>query len=408
MFALALRNLTRHRRRTLVTGAALALGLVAVTVSRGFVNAQHRLMLEGAVRAELGAIQVHRTGATSAVGRSPLAFDFEDTPGLRRTLARVPGVTGVAPRLQFPAMVSLPDERSSWLVVTAIEPSAERDVTPRRFALVVHGRALEPADDQALWLEGDVARGLRLNASSDDESTWPALLAQDRDESLNGLTVRVVGHLEAAMPGDRRFGLIPLRAAQRLLRLEGRITSYALGVAELKDVDRVAASVRTALGPDYEVHTWAQVHPLLGELHGLQDTGFAVLSGLLLLVVVLTALNNMLMNVLERTREIGTLLAMGLKRRNIAALFLLEGALLGSVSGLVGVSLGAVVVELLARARLHLALAGTSVPAVLEFHVTFGFLATTLLTSVAATSAAALWPARRAAALSPIEALRSH
>jgi putative ABC transport system permease protein len=406
---LALRNLTRHRRRTLVTASALALGIAVVTVSRGYINAQHALMLEGAVEGDLGAIQIHRKGALAASSRSPLSFDFADTRELRAAIAAVPGVRAVAPRIVLPAMLSLPEGGSSWLTVTGIEPASERDVTPRRFTLVGAGRALEAGDEDVLWLQEDVTRGLGLEVptAGTDDATWPALLARDRDEAPNGIALKVVGTLQSAMPGDRRVALITLYDAQRLLRMEGRVTSYAVAVAPLERAPEVAAALGSALGGDYEVTAWTELAPLLSELHGYQDTVFALLSGLLLAVVVLTALNNMLMNVLERTREIGTLLALGLRRRQIARLFLLEGVVLGAVAGLAGVGAGTLAVQALAAAKLHLVLAGTSTPAVLHFEVGPSFLLALLALSAGCTALAALWPARHAARLVPVVALRA-
>jgi putative ABC transport system permease protein len=409
LLLLALRNLTRHRRRTLVTAAALAVGIAVVTVSRGYINAQHALMLEGAVEGDLGAIQIHRRGALAASSRSPLTFDFDDTPKLRGAIAAVPGVRAVAPRIVLPAMLSLPEAGSSWLTVTAIEPATERDVTPRRFTLVGTGRPLEAGDEAALWLQDDVAHGLGLEVPTpgSDEAGWPALLARDRDEAPNGLALRVVGTLQSAVPGDRRVACMTLYDAQRLLRMEGRVTSYAVAVAPLERAPEVASALRAALGDEYEVTAWNELAPLLSELHGYQDTVFALLSGLLLAVVVLTALNNMLMNVLERTREIGTLLALGLRRREIARLFLLEGAVLGAAAGLAGVAAGTLAVHALAAAKLQLVLAGTSTPAVLRFDVGFGFLLVLLALSAGCTALAALWPARHASRLVPVVALRA-
>ncbi|MBK7864961.1 MAG: ABC transporter permease [Archangiaceae bacterium] len=409
LLSFALRNLTRHRRRTWLTASTLALGIAVVTVSRGYIDAQHTLMLEGAVRGDLGAVVVQLRGARAASARSPLSFDFADTAELRARVAAVPGVIAVAPRIQLAAMLSLPAGGSSWLTVTAIEPESEREVTPRRFTLVGAGRALARGDQNALWLQEEVAHGLGLTVPTrgDDEAEWPALLARDRDEAANGLALEVVGTLQSAVPGDRRVAVLPLSAAQRLLRMEGRVTSYAVAVEPLERAPAVAAALRAALGEGFEVSEWAQLAPLLFELHGYQDRVFALLSGLLLAVVVLTALNNMLMNVLERTREIGTLLALGLRRREIARLFLLEGVLLGAAAGALGVGVGLVAVRALAAAKLQLVLAGTSTPAVLEFHVGARFAVWLLGLSATCTALAALWPAWQASRLVPVVALRA-
>src|SRR5438445_13784444 len=77
--AIAVRNLARNRRRTSIAVGALAIAVAALVASRGFINAQHRAMLDAAVDGQLGALQIFRAGASANVSRSPLQFDFDDT-----------------------------------------------------------------------------------------------------------------------------------------------------------------------------------------------------------------------------------------------------------------------------------------------------------------------------------------
>ena len=406
LLALALRNLTRHRRRTLVTVGALVIGVAAVVAARGFINAQHALMLEGAVNGQLGAVQVHRAGYAAAIDRSPLSYVIDDSPALRAQMAAVEGVAAVAPRIWFGGLLAPVEGEGSWLSVTAIEPPAERMVTPRRFELVGTGRALQ--GERELWLQADIARGLALAVPSPvDETRWPALLATDRDAAANGEALQLVGTLASSIPGDRRVALVSLAAAQRLLRMPGQVTEYAIAVRSLGEARAVRDRLALRLGPGFEVQTWETLAPLLRELHGYQDMVFGALSALLLAVVLLTAINNLLMNVLERTREIGTLLAIGMRVRQIATLFVLEGLLLGLIGGVVGSMLGAGVVAVCDQLGPTMVLAGTTVSSRLHFAVTPSFLALISGLTAVCTAAAALWPARHAARLAPVAALRA-
>ena len=227
LLAIALRNLARNRRRTAIAISALSIAVAALVASRGFINAQHRAMLDGAVDGQLGALQVFRQGAGANVTRSALQFDFDDTPELRARIAAVEGVTGVAPRIEFGAMVSNAEgvaakaAQAAYVSVTAIEPATEARVAPRRLDFIGRGELFANADARELLLGSEVAAGLGADpAVRPPEPLWPALLANDRDGAPNGEALLVGGTLLSAMPGDRRVALVPLHVAQRLLRME--------------------------------------------------------------------------------------------------------------------------------------------------------------------------------------------
>lgn len=415
LLAVAVRNLRRHRRRSGAALAAMVLGVAAMVTARGFINAQHRMMREDTVEGQLGAIQVHRRGYLSAVQRSPLQLAFEDTAGLRERLRAVEGVTAVAPRIVFGAMLAPPEQSpaaqaAAYLTVTAVDPGAEPAVTPLRTQHLA-GRALGGRDVPELLLEADVAEAMgaaidRPGAPLPTVEQWPALLANDCDGAPNGEAVRLVGTFKAEMPGDRKVALLPLGTAQRLLRMERQVTEYAIAVRELAEAPEVRARIAEALGKEFEAHTWDEVAPLLKELHGYQDAAFNLLSALFLFVVLLGIVNAMLMSVLERVREIGTMLALGMRRAEVARLFLLEGAVLGALGGAAGAAIGQVVVLVLDALELRLPLAGTTTDSVLHFGVSAGYLFSVALAACASSALAALWPALRAARLRPVEALR--
>ncbi|MET0404210.1 MAG: FtsX-like permease family protein, partial [Cystobacter sp.] len=258
-----------------------------------------------------------------------------------------------------------------------------------------------------ILLNAELARGLGLAVTATDEAPdlWPAVLAADREGVLNGEAVRLSGTWSGAPLGDQRQGHLPLGTAQRLLRMEGRVTEYALSVAALEDVHGVRDAVREALGPGYEVHAWDDVLPFVAQLVRHQEFIFAVITTVFLLTVLLGIVNVMLMNVLERVREIGTLLAVGMRRRDVVSLFLLEGAVLGLVGGLIGAVLGGAVTLALGWQGIQLPALDSASSSVIHPHVSFFYLVRAVVLAVGGASLAALWPAWRASQLRPVEAL---
>ncbi|MBN1204299.1 MAG: ABC transporter permease [Myxococcaceae bacterium] len=419
LLALATRNLMRNRRRTAIALAALVVGVGAMVALRGLVNGQQRLILENIVFGQLGGVQVHRAGYLAHVQGSPLSLDMEDSEAVRQRIAAVPGVTGVSPRLSFGGMLSMPEPegaadsepRTAFLMLLAFDPALEPRVTPKRMTWVGEGAYLSEVGAPELMLNADLARSLGARVvdagAAPPAEQWPALLAADRDGALNGEGVRIAGTLVSASPGDRRVGYLPLATAQRLLRMEGRVTEYSVAVEPLEHAGRVRDALRASLGPGYEVHTWEEVFPFIAQVLGQQDFLFGLLSTVFLLAVLLGIVNVMLMSVLERVREIGTMLAVGMRRRSIVALFLLEGGVLGLVGGALGALLGGAVTLWLHQRGILLPSPGANADSVIRPFVSVGYLGSAVVMAAVGAGLAALWPAWRASRLRPVEALAS-
>ncbi len=428
LLKLAGRNLLRNRRRTAITLAAMIIGVGVMVVLRGFISGQQKVIVENIIDGRLGAVQVHRAGYLKNVLTSPLSLDMVDSPKLRAKLAAIEGVVAVAPRIEFGAMISTPDKapspedgtplpedqqgKTSFLVALGIEPATEAEVTPRRHAFVDKGRMFPKSDSEEVVLNADFAVGLDTQIQDPNRPLPPfeqrsALLASDRDSALNGENVVLGGTFPSFAPGDKRVGLVPLALAQRLLRMEGRVTEYAIAVRPLERADEVRDRIQTALGSEYEVHTWAQLFPFVKALTGTQDFIFSIISGVFLTVVLLGIVNAMLMSVLERTREIGTMLAVGMRRRQIVALFLAEGFVIGLVGGLLGVCVGLLIVTWLNYSGIPLPAPGATVPSIIRPFVSNGFLISAVIGTPLGAALATLWPAWRASRLRPVEALQS-
>ncbi len=421
LLRIAVRNLSRNRRRTALCIAAIVFGVVAAVVARGFVTAQHQALLDTAVNGETGALQIHRAGYSQAVHRSPLEFRIEDSESLRQRIAAVEGVVAVAPRIQFGALLTLPEPElnmqgaeaepppSTYLQLTAIDPTVEFHALPVRAEALHAGAWPRNAADKGLVLHQQLARALKLppGAAPADESRWPALLATDPDGAIRGELVYLEGTVDNLAPGDIRFGIVPLKIAQSLLGMEGQVTGYAVRVEDLHEVEEVRATLAAALGDGWEVRTWRERLPHLRELVETQDAVFDAFTLIFLLVALLGVVNAQLMSVMERVPEIGTMLALGTRRAQVRRLFLLEGACLGALGAILGIGIGSLVVIAMHQAGLRLPLAGASTDVVLRPAVSAGYLTLVLVAVILGATASAAWPAARASRLRPVEALRT-
>jgi putative ABC transport system permease protein len=286
-------------------------------------------------------------------------------------------------------------------MLTAVDPARELSVCTLRTNGMTRGHFLSKDQPHGTVLAGELVRRLAL-----PDGGLLAVVAPDRDGSLNAVELPLVG--VAGLPGapglDAKLGYLPLASAQELLRMEGRATEVVVGVADMGEVDVVQQRLQAALGPDYEVITWRQAVPPLADAILYQNVVFSIVSTIFLIVALVGIANTMLMSVLERTREIGVMMSVGLRRSGILALFLAESAILG----LLGAVPGSLAATLVAKALNTWGIQLTGIgggPVVIRPHVSLVEVVFALVICVVGTIVAALGPAWRGSRLRPVEAL---
>lgn len=406
LLAIAFRNVLRNRRRTLITLAALVVGITAVAGIRGVLNGLQAAMVSGTINGQLGALQVHRAGYVANVLSAPLAMDFALDEALLAKVRAVPGVKAIAPRIQFAGSMSVATQgeeepgEALFFAATAVDPAREAEVCPERPRVFTEGTRL---DGEHLVLGDALARAFGAPRGAE-----VVLLAPDRDGSLNGELAKLGGSMLALMPGEMKIAIVPLGVAQKLLRMEGRATELAIAVTPRADLPAVAAGLRAALGQEYEVHAWDELIPERKSIMEKQTGLSVIVSFVFLLLMLLGVANTMLMSVLERTREVGTMLAVGLTRRTVVALFLLEALALGVLGGVAGVVSAVALVAALAARGLAFKPPEATLAIDITPFLTAPYLAGVFLTAVLGAVAFGLYPAWRASRLRPVEALAGH
>jgi putative ABC transport system permease protein len=225
--------------------------------------------------------------------------------------------------------------------------------------------------------------------------------------SVNALDLSIVGLLPSMHASEsKRVATVELRFAQQLLRMKGRVTEYVVGVADVREVDEIAGRVRTALGDGYQVTTWKDVDPLGLNRTKMFQFVFGFIALVLFFLVATGIMNTAMMSVHERVREIGTMMAVGVRRRQISTLFLWEAVLLALASAAVGAAVGIAALAHLARHGVPGSAPGGD-SFLLFPHVDAGFIAGVMAFVVVGTVLSAVYPAWKASRLRPVEALRA-
>jgi putative ABC transport system permease protein len=400
LLRISARNVVRNRRRSGIAFLAIFLSVAVMVGIKGFFNGMQASIVEATVLGQTGALQVHRKGFLKSANASSLSLDLPAEGAFLAKVLAVPGIKAASARIVFSGMVSTKD-LSSPALFAALDPIREPAVCPLRMEMVSAGKTLSDSGPSAvLTVELAKSLGLKLEQRA-------AVLTTDRDGVMSALDFDFVGLY--GQPGfalrDKKIGFIPLTFAQALLRMEGRATEIVVGIGDLNDAGRIKPLLQAAVGPEYEVSTWHDVASFVEDLVNRQNFILSLLSGIFLFVALLGIANTMLMSVKERTREIGTMMSLGVRRRQILGLFLLESSLLGLAGGVLGAGIGSGLVAYLGYKGMLLRVPGMLAPVHIHPRVSPGYVLLILVISAGGAALAALWPAIRASGMRPVQAL---
>ncbi|HEY3349666.1 MAG TPA: FtsX-like permease family protein [Thermoanaerobaculia bacterium] len=400
---LAARNLLRHRRRTFLTGSIVVVGFVAVTMTAGFVSQTFSALKSATIRGGGGHLRILDARAAGKTDDEAATILLDDWPGLSDALARDPRVAQAMPKLSFFGLAVKGDKSAAYLGTGTI-PALEKKGSLAA-ETVQSGAFFENADANEIMLGTGLARA--IDAKVGDLVT---VMTTTPEGGINAVDATVAAVLAYPIKElDDRILYMPFAAAARLLKAEGKANSVVVLLKDDRDTELEAVEIPKALaarGRPVALKTWLDTATFYKQVKLLYISIFFFMGLVLSVVVILATANTMTMSVFERTREIGTLLAIGMERGSIRTLFLLEGILLGLIGSGVGAAL-----SVLLRAALNAS--GIMLPPPpgatrgnvlhvdfipLAYGIGFAVMSITLLV-------AAWWPARRASRLNPVEAL---
>ena len=387
----------RNRRRSGVTVGIAALGTAAILLAGGFAIYTYQGLAEAAARTT-GHLIVARPAQFSQDEEVPLQHGLDGAAALKAELLADPQVRQVLPRVEFSGLISNGD-KSTVMLAAGIEPDAEFAVKGP-FMDVRSGRVLASGQKLQVMLGEGLARSLKAQPGS-----GLTLMASTTEGALNALDVTVAGTFSTGVPDlDKRLVYTDVATAQKLLATT-RISS--LGVF----LDRMThtADAQTRLQGahrDLQVQTWLDQAVFYRSVKALYNRIFGALGLIIGVIVVFVVANAMAMAVLERTREIGTLRALGTLPAQLVRSFALEGLLLGGVGAALGAALAlAVSVGLLLVPVQMPPPPGRSVGYPLQIALDPLLYAGTLLAMVALAALASALVARRTVAKPVVEAL---
>jgi putative ABC transport system permease protein len=332
LLRMAWRNVWRNWRRTVIAGVAIALGLTLILFFDGMLNGMDEALYGNTVRLQGGNVQVHAPGFREKANSLPLLPLIDPNPMVEAALAQT-NVIAASQRIRTGGMVSSREGTLS-AAITGVEPEQEAPVSMIA-ENIVQGRWLEANDEDVLLIGQEMADSLEVGIG--DRVT---LVGRATHQQMRNRTMTIIGIYDIGMADIEKSQVyISLLEAQTLFDLRDQATEIAVYLAQVGQEPGVVETLSASL-PGYEVDAWDTLDPTLKDLMEMEDQIMTIFGLVILLIAGVGILNLMLMAVFERTREIGLLAAMGLKRRETVVLFLLEGVMIGLVGALVGCLLG--------------------------------------------------------------------
>ncbi len=405
----AIRHMMRNRRRTILTLLAVLIPVYFLVMMFGFANSMMQDMFDSVTRFDTGHMQIRAEERRGTGLAMPLMRDAEDALA---ALTSVDGIEWSTVRLDLPALASVGEETRT-VYLRGVVPE-EIDPISNMAERMVSGEFLTGTSDGVIVGE-ELAELLKMQVG--DEMV---LLGVHPEASLGAIRVPVVGVFSAPeATRGRTMGLARLSTARRLARSDTAATAIVLrvdgvtGPSDTRRMDEAAAALRAALPAGYEVKDWLELVPFV--------TGYLrILTPMMLIMAVvffglgaLVVVNTLYLSVMERTREIGLILSLGASRAHVMGMVLTEAGVITLAGAFYGALVGVALV-LIVEAFGGIPLWGQMAAYMKEIGISpvmhMSVSAAQVLLSAGAMAVVAMlaaWlPARRAAKLEPMEAMR--
>ncbi|HCL56685.1 MAG TPA: hypothetical protein DHW82_06710 [Spirochaetia bacterium] len=450
---IAFRNIFRHKRRTFFTAAAIVIGLSMLLTARGFLNGFQKEMIQGSAELLTGEIQIHSKEYAESLEIMPMDKVITPSKDFGNELKKILDITAYTYRTRIAGVISRGQDVSgasdikesdllgdadvelnqkiteedikketstkkknsfpvsSQFIAVGVDPLNELKVCPRIKNALVEGRFFTEEDnypentyETVGLLNAQLMKGLSLNVGD-----TVVLMPWD-------VSVKIVGKLKIDLPTlDKKLVYLPLKAVQNMLYERNyaenteSVHEIVIKTKNINEKDKALEELKILFSDKkWAIQGWEDFLGFFSDVRKLQNTVFWMVLFIILLIVSTSIINTGLMSVMERTREIGTLMAIGYKRKHIISLFLLENLSIGMMGGLFGIILGSLIVTLINRIGIHFTIPGTTTAFIIRPDLNLFFIGVAFLFGLLSTLFAAIYPSYHASRLKPVDALSNN
>lgn len=398
-FKLAFRNVIRQRRRSAIAVGAVTFGIMALILANGFIEWIFLDFRESTIKSQLGQLQIVRPGYHDSGKADPFAFLLPDTVPELETPGKPHQIKSVVPRISFNGLISHDEATISFI------GDGDDLRRPRDFGdglRISAGKYLSADDPLGIIIGEGLARNLGV-----DVGDKVVLLATTASRGINAVEVTIRGLFSTVTKSYDDAALrIPIETARHLLRTEGSHV-WAVMLNDTAQTDNMLASLRSRLQKDLEIVPWYALADFYNKTVTLFTKQIHGIKLIIAIIIILSITNTMTMSVMERIGEIGTSLALGVKRTGVMRLFVSEGVLIGCIGGIFGVLLGLLFAHIISSIGIPMPPPpGMTHGYTGQILVTWEATRDSLALAIGATLIASIYPAWRASRMQIVDALR--
>jgi putative ABC transport system permease protein len=403
LFSIAYKNLWRNLRRTILAEISIVFGVLVIIGSGNFINGMQRDWAKFEINSSTGAFQVEHKDYQEMGKSEPMKVTLENSAALAEKISKIPGVRAAYGKLNFSGMVSS-GVKSTFFDGRAVDVARQRQTLSQQQDLIVAGKGLDEKAGGVI-LGADLADMLGIKIG--DPVT---IVVQTLHGSLNLTYATLVGTKNGRHFPSTIYLEMPLDDAQKLLRVQDRMSQVVVGAEDFDSIPGLMQRVESALRNErvpFTLRSYEVLIPIYPQ--AIPSFKFISLSvGIVLFILVGGGIGNvMAMAVLERKKEIGTLLALGMEKYQVRRLFLIEGFIIGVIGALSGLLLASLLTQIIgSHGGIHLPPpAGTSQILVIFPQMDAATSVLGVVMPILVSVLAAWWSASASANLNPIEAL---
>ena len=331
LLKLAWLNIWRNKRRTIITATSVFFAVILAIIFRSLTDGVYDNMIHNVVSYSSGYLQIHYKGYWE---EQSIDNTFQEDEQLYQEILKNPKVTNIMPRLQTFALASYSDKTKGVLIL-GIDPVKEKEVN-NLHEKIVAGKYIESVNDNAVVIGEGLAAQLKLKVND-----TLVLLGQGYHASSAAAKFRVKGLIKlGALELNNNVVYMPIQQSQYMHGAENRLTSVSVMLDKATNLEKLKQSLQESIDSNsYEIMSWKEMMPEMDQFIEADSTGHYIIIGILYFIISFGLFGTLLMMIFERKHELGILIAIGMKKRLLAIVLLLESimiSLLGCVVGIIG------------------------------------------------------------------------
>ncbi|MCK4662297.1 MAG: ABC transporter permease [Bacteroidales bacterium] len=396
------RNVWRNKLRSSVVIIAIALGIFAGVFATAFMKGMTEQRIKSAIESEVSHIQIHQAGFTES---SDIDLFITNVDSLTSTISKLQKVKNISKRIVLNSMAASA-ETATGIKLIGVEPEIEIRTTNIN-EKIIEGQYLEGIKRNPIVIGKKLAEKLNLKLRSKIIITF-----QDFEGNITGCAFRVAGIFNSGNGiFDETTAFVRFSDIERLSGLpENSCHELAIKLSENLAAKEIADSLSKRYS-NYEIQPWTKLKPEIGYMTEIMDLYMYIFVGIILFALAFGIVNTMLMVVLERIKELGMLMAVGMNRLRVFNMIVLETVFLTLTGGIIGIIIGSLTAKYFSIHPINLSLYSEGLESIgwesfVYTSVNLEMIITVTIMVIIAGVLAAIYPAIKALRSNPAEALR--